>query len=385
MHRHSNQIAPLHLSVPDEQLGDLRGRLVRVRWPEEEIDPSHGPSLSQMRELARYWRDEYDWRVAESLLNSFGQSVTTIDGLKVHFLHMRSGEPDALPLLLNHGWPSSVLAFRHVVGPLTDPAAYGGDPRQAFHVVIPSLPGFGFSGKPTEAGWGFARIAQAWATLMSRLGYQRWVAQGGDVGAGVVELMAAQSVDGLVAVHMNSAMFEPTREETENATATEQAMLERSTDFQQNRSGYFLMQAQSPQTIGYSLADSPIGLAAWIYAVVADSVGTRGDVAASLTVDELLDEVMMYWLPNTATSAARFYREMVTGPPAPATPDTPIRMSAAFSMFAHEPHRRSRRWIERRWSNVVHIGELSVGGHFAALEQPDLFTQEMRASFAGLR
>jgi pimeloyl-ACP methyl ester carboxylesterase len=384
----SEQIRPFTLSVPEEQLTDLRDRLSRVRWPERETVPDGGQGLplAKIQALSDYWRTGYDWRAAEKNLNGFGQFTTTIDGLDIHFLHVRSPEPDALPLVMTHGWPGSVLEFRKVIGPLTNPAAHGGDPRHAFHLVIPSLPGFGFSGKPTESGWGYPHIADAWITLMDRLGYRRWGAQGGDLGAAVTDEIGHKAPPGCVGLHLNFTMIQPTSEEIADATPDEKAMLERAATFWERKTSYLGMQSNSPQTVGYSLADSPTGLAAWIYALVQDICETPGNAEASLSLDEIIDGIMLYWLPNTGTSAARMYWEMMqTGWWPPATIDDPITVPTGFSMFPAEPMRKSRRWVERRYSNVIHFNEPDKGGHFAALEQPGLFVDEIRESFSTLR
>ncbi|MET1075433.1 MAG: epoxide hydrolase family protein [Umezawaea sp.] len=382
----SEQIHPFTLSIPDDQLTDLRERLRLTRWPDRETvpDTGQGPRLDKIRALAEHWGSGYDWRRCEDLLNGFGQSRTRIDGVDVHFLHVRSPEPDALPLLMTHGWPGSVLEFRKVVGPLTDPAAHGGDSRTAFHLVVPSMPDFGFSGKPVEPGWTLASTADAWITLMDRLGYDRWGAQGGDLGAGVTDAIARKAPAGLVGMHLNFAMFFPTPEERAEATPDEQAMLDSADYFWETLSGYAKEQSTRPQTIGYSLADSPVGLAAWIYAMFQDTCGTPGDAEASFTHDELLDDIMLYWLPNAGTSSARTYWEMARARTA-GPPPSPIALPTGFSTAPEEHVRKSWRWIERRYSNLVHFGELDKGGHFLALEQPDLFTAEVRSTFAALR
>jgi pimeloyl-ACP methyl ester carboxylesterase len=379
----SELIRPFELSVPNRQLSELQNRLSHVRWPDRETATSHGPTLEKMQALVAHWRDSYDWRTVEKELNDFGQFVTNIDGLDIHFLHVTSPEPDALPLILTHGWPGSVLEFRKVIGPLTNPAAYGGDPRQAFHVVVPSLPGFGFSDRPTGTGWGFPRIADAWITLMDRLGYDRWAAQGGDLGAAVTEEIAQKAPAGLVGINLNFAMLFPTPDEIADATPEEQELLASAGS---NLQGYFGMQSESPQTIGYSLADSPVGLAAWIYAIFEDNVATRGDAEGSLTLDEMIDDIMLFWLPNTGTSAARLYWEMMrNGWWPPVSAENPVTVPAGFSWFPDEHQKKSRRWVDSRYTNVVHFNEAPAGGHFAALEQPGHFVDEMRASFSTLR
>lgn len=384
----SDQIDPLHLSVPEADLDDLRARLGRVRWPEGRTvtDTSQGPTTEKLTALIEHWRDGYDWRTCEALLNDLGQYRTTIDGLDIDFVHVRSPEPDALPLLMTHGWPGSVLEFRKVIGPLTDPAAYGGDPADAFHLVLPTLPGFGFSAKPAETGWGIPRIADAWITLMDRLGYDRWGAQGGDLGTGVTDEIARRAPDGLVGMHLNFAMFGPEPDEIAGATPEEQAMLGSAKYFWDNLSGYAKEQSTRPQTIGYSLADSPVGLAAWIYAMFQDTCGTPGDAEASFTLDEMLDDIMLYWLPNSAASSARLYWEMTqSGWTAPATVDSPTALPTGFTMPPREHVRKSLRWLERRYSDIVHFRQLDAGGHFIALEQPEALVADVRATFRRLR
>ena len=382
-------ITPVHLSVTDAELADLHDRLSRVRWPEGRTvtDTSQGPTPEKLRALTDYWRDHYDWRRCESELNGLGQFRTTIDGLDIDFLHIRSPEPDALPLLMTHGWPGSVLEFRKVIGPLTDPVAHGGDARDAFHLVLPTLPGFGFSAKPGETGWNLGRIAEAWITLMNdRLGYDRWAAQGGDLGCGVTDEIARRTPAGLIGMHLNFAMFGPTPEEIAEATPQEQAMLGSAKYFWDQLSGYAKQQSTRPQTIGYSLADSPVGLAAWLYAMFQDTCGTPGDAEASFTLDEMLDDIMLYWLPNSAASAARLYWEMAqAGWAAPATVKDPTTLPTGFTMPPKEHVRKSQRWLERRYGNIVYFNELPEGGHFTALEQPEAFTADVRATFRPLR
>jgi len=384
----SIDIEPKIVSVPDEQLDDLRGRLAAIRWPEGSTvsDTSQGPLPSKLRALAQYWADGYDWRRVESELNGWGFNRTTIDGLPIDFLHIRSPEPDALPLLLTHGWPGSVLEFRKVIGPLSDPAAYGGDPHSAFHLVIPVLPGFGFSAKPSEPGWDIPRIARAWVELMRRLGFERWGAQGGDLGCAVTDEIAKVWPAGFVGSHLNFAMFPPAPEEIEDATPAEREALRDAKHFWDELSGYAKEQQTRPQTIGYSLADSPIGLAAWIYAMFQDTCGTPGDAEGSFTYDELLDDIMLYWLPNSATSAARLYWEMArSGWSSPARIDDPIQTPVGFTMPPKEAVRKSRRQLERRYADIVYYNEPAKGGHFFALEQPQTLVSDIRATFAHLR
>ena len=380
-------IEPLHLSVAQAELDDLNVRLARTRWPDAETvsDTSQGPPLAKLRARADRWRDGYDWRRCEALLNSFGQYRTEIDGLGLHFLHVRSPEPHALPLVLTHGWPGSVLEFRDVIGPLSDPVAHGGAATDAFHLVVPSLPGFGFSDKPTVPGWGIGRIAAAWATLVKRLGYDRWGAQGGDWGAGITTALGHMEPPGLVGIHLNMVMFQPTDEERAAATPAEKAMLDAAARYDQQFAGYYKLQNTRPQSIGFSLADSPVGLAAWIYALLQDVSDSGGNPERVFTPDQMLDDIMLYWLPNTGASSARLYweatQEMMKG----GMPSTPMLMPTGVSMFPGEQLRLSRRWAERRFANLVHFNELERGGHFAALEQPKLFVEEVRSTFRGLR
>jgi microsomal epoxide hydrolase len=381
----SDLIQPFQLSVPEAQLDDLRDRLGRTRWPDRETvtDTSQGPPLQKIQALAAYWRDNYDWRRCEAKLNGFGQHRTSIDGLGIHFLHIRSPEPDALPLVLTHGWPGSVLEFHKMIGPLTDPAAHGGDRSDAFHLVVPSLPGFGLSEKPTRPGWGIPHIADAWITLMGRLGYDRWGAQGGDWGAAVTTAIGHKAPPGCVGIHLNFVMYQPTPDEIAGATPHEQAMLESMRTYQDTLSGYAKLQSTRPQTIGYALADSPIAQASWIYALFQDVSDSSGNAESVFTHDEMLDDIMLYWLTSTGASSARLYWEAqssMSGPP-PKTMQTPT----AISMFPKELVRISRRWAETRFSNLVHFNELEAGGHFAAMEQPVLMTEEIRAAFRGLR
>jgi len=382
----SDTIEPFTLAIPQAELDDLRTRLSRTRWPEAETvaDTSQGPRLEKIHALVDYWRDDYDWRRCEAMLNGFGQHRTTIDGLGIHFLHIRSPEAGALPLLMTHGWPGSVLEFHKVIGPLTDPVAHGGEARDAFHLIIPALPGFGFSDKPTEPGWGIDRIANAWITLMDRLGYARWAAQGGDWGSAVTSAIGHKQPKGCVGIHLNFVMYQPTPAETADATPHEKAMLDSMAHYQNVLSGYAKLQGTRPQTVGYSLADSPAGQAAWIYAMFQDVSDSGGDAERAFTYDEMLDDIMLYWLPNAGASSARLYWEAMasmSGPP----PSNPMPTPTAISMFPGELVRISHRWAQTRYANLIHFNELDRGGHFAALEQPELFTHEIRSAFRTLR
>jgi microsomal epoxide hydrolase len=378
-------IEPFQLSVPEAQLADLRNRLSHTRWPERETvtDTSQGPKLQKIQALAAYWRDQYDWRRCEAMLNGFGQQRTLLDGLGIHFLHARSPEANALPLVLTHGWPGSVLEFHKMIGPLTDPAAHGGERRDAFHLVVPSLPGFGFSDKPSGPGWGVSRIADAWITLMGRLGYDRWGAHGGDWGAAVTTAIGRKAPPGCVGMHLNFVMYQPTPEEIADATPHEQAMLASMRTYQDTLSGYAKLQGTRPQTIGYSLADSPVGLASWIYALFQDVSDSGGDAESVFTRDEMLDDIMLYWLPDAGASSARLYWEARSSPSGP--PSEPMQTPTAVSMFPKELVRISRRWAEARFARLIRFNELEAGGHFAALEQPGPLTDEIRVAFRGLR
>ncbi|MBA2589881.1 MAG: alpha/beta fold hydrolase [Alphaproteobacteria bacterium] len=380
-------IAPFHLSIPQSDLDDLHARLAHTRWPDPETvdDVSQGPPLAKIRALVDRWQDGYDWRRCEALLNGFGQYRTEIDGLGIHFLHIRSPEPDALPLIMTHGWPGSVLEFRDVVGPLTDPAAHGGSASSAFHLVIPSLPGFGFSDKPTESGWNIMRIAAAWSTLMQRLGYDRWAAQGGDWGAGVTTTLGYMTPPGLVGIHLNMVMFQPTDDERADADTAEQKMLADAQRYDEQLSGYYKLQNTRPQSIAFGLADSPVGLAAWIYALFQDVSDSGGDPESVFELDAMLDDIMLYWIPNAGPSSVRLYWEGAQAMKAGGMPSKAMPTPTGISMFPGEQIRLSRRWAEQRFAKLVHFNELDRGGHFAALEQPAVFVEELRATFAGLR
>lgn len=375
-------IEPFRLAVPEAALADLRGRLDAARWPDKETvgDWSQGAPLEKVRALCAYWRNGYDWRRCERRLNALGQFKTVIDGLGVHFLHVRSPHETALPLLITHGWPGSVVEFMKVVGPLTDPAAHGGREEDAFHVVAPSLPGFGFSDKPTETGWGVPRIAGAWIELMRRLGYWRWVAQGGDWGAGVTSALGVARPAGLAAIHVNMPLAFPEPGEMTDLTPAEKASLAAMQYYQDKDSGYAKQQSTRPQSLAYGLADSPIGQAAWIYEKIWAWTDNRGAPEEVITPDEMLDNIMLYWLPGNAASSARLYWESF-GSFASVQLDLPV----GVSIFPKEIFRPSRRWAERRMSNLIYWNELDRGGHFAAWEQPEIFVQELRDCFRGSR
>jgi pimeloyl-ACP methyl ester carboxylesterase len=371
----TDSIHPHPFAFPQTALDDLHDRLTRTRWPDSETvdDWSQGAPLARMRTLVDYWRDEYDWRAAERRLNALDPSMTTIDGVDIHFLHLRSPEPDAKPLIMTHGWPGSVIEFLKVAPLLTDPRAHGADPRDAYHLVLPSLPGFGLSGKPTESGWGPERIGAAWLELMRRLDYHRFVAQGGDWGYAVTNALAAIGAPELEAVHFN--MF-PTFETMEARDEVEKRALQRRQKFLDNESGYQIEQIQSPQTIGYALTDSPVGQAAWLYEKYEQWTDHNGDPETLLSRDEMLDNITLYWLTGTAASSARIYWQSMR-----TFEDLPVEVPVGYSQFPRDIYRTSRRWVEERYPTLAYYNEMPRGGHFAAWEQPELFAEEVRRSF----
>jgi epoxide hydrolase len=376
-------VVPFVLDVPPAALEDLKARLERTRWAEAETvdDWSQGIPLAYMQELCGYWAGGYDWRRAERRLNEVGQFRTEIDGLQIHFLHARSRHEQALPLLLTHGWPGSVLEFLKVIGPLTDPTAHGAAADHAFHVVCPSLPGYGFSDKPPAPGWGVERIAEAWAELMTRLGYGRYGAQGGDWGASITMEMGARALPGLVGVHVNLPSADPSALKAfGELTDEEQAALRSLADYRRHERGYAEQQATRPQTLGYGLVDSPAGQCAWIVEKFWSWSDCHGHPENVLSRDELLDNVMLYWLTATGASSARLYWESFRR-----RDFTPISVPSGCSIFPKEIFRISRRWAATRFTDLRHFNTLDRGGHFAALEQPELFVDELRAFFALVR
>ncbi|MER8842949.1 epoxide hydrolase [Mesorhizobium sp. M0913] len=376
-------IIPFSVSVPETALRDLMRRLAAVRWPEAETEKgwSQGVPLHQLQRLVDYWRTSYDWRRFESQINAFSQFRTEIDGLSIHFLHVRSKHENALPIVLTHGWPGSVIEFLKVIGPLTDPIAHDGRAEDAFHVIVPSMPGYGFSDKPSAPGWNIERIARAWTELVYRLGYVRWVAQGGDLGAFVTNTLALQKPSGLIAIHLNFPLAIPSPLPTEGATLAEREAITAMARHGTDGSGYFQEQATRPQTIGYSLADSPVGLAAWIYEKFQAWTDNTGAPESALTRDEMLNDITLYWLTNTAASAARLYRENNGHGPNQGLVDFPV----GISIFPREIVRVPRSWADKVYPNIIHWNELDKGGHFAAFEQPAIFTQELRDCFRGVR
>jgi pimeloyl-ACP methyl ester carboxylesterase len=388
------EIRPFHVDIPEEELTELHRRIAAARLPSKELVPdrSQGVQLAALGELAHYWETDYDWRKAEAKLKAVPHFTTQIDGADIHFIHVKSPHENALPLIMTHGWPGSVIEMIDSVGPLTDPTAHGGSAEDAFHLVLPSLPGYGFSGEPVEVGWDLGRTARAWAELMRRLGYTRYVAQGGDVGAGVTDAMGRQAPEGLLGIHTNLLVpalggTMPSDTDEERAAAAQIAT------FQQSGNGYFVEMATRPQTIGYALLDSPVALAAWMidhdtdaYYKIARAF-VDGQPAGNLTRDHILDNITLYWLSGTGASAARSYWEAY-GPDSPAAgrqPLPPPTIPFAFTTFPGEIWRTPRSWVEASYPNVIYFNEVDKGGHFAAWEEPELFASELRAAFGSIR
>jgi pimeloyl-ACP methyl ester carboxylesterase len=390
----ATQIQSFHVEIRENQLDDMRRRIEATRWPTKELvdDRSQGVQLEALQALARYWTTDYDWRQAEAKLNGLPQFTTEIDGVEIHFIHVRSQHEDALPLIMTHGWPGSVIELLETVGPLTDPTTHGGSAEDAFHLVLPSLPGYGLSGQPREIGWDLSRTARAWAELMRRLGYTSYVAQGGDVGAGVTHTLNRQAPEGLIGVHTNllvPALGGPMPTNTDD----ERAAAEQIATFRQSGNGYFVEMATRPQTIGYALLDSPVALAAWMvdhdtdaYYKIANAF-VADEPSGNLTRDHILDNITLYWLTGTGASAARSYWEAY-GPDAPASGQEPLPASSipfGFTTFPGEIWRTPRSWVEASYPNVTYFNDAERGGHFAAWEEPEIFSNELRAAFRSLR
>jgi pimeloyl-ACP methyl ester carboxylesterase len=388
-------IRPFSIEVPQEDLDELRRRITATRSPSKELvdDRSQGVQLATIQALSRYWAMDYDWRACETRLNALPQFTTEIDGVDVHFIHVKSDHEDALPLIMTHGWPGSVIELLEAVGPLTDPTAHGGRAEDAFHLVLPSLPGYGFSGEPTDLGWNVGRVAQAWAELMNRLGYTRYVAQGGDVGAAVTDTMGRQPPEGLLGIHVNLLVTvlggpQPTESDEERAA---QAQVD---TFRASGFGYFLEQATRPQTIGYALLDSPVAMAAWLLDHDTDSyykisrAFVDGEPVGNLTRDNILDNITLYWLTGTGASAARSYWEdgqVAAAAAASGQAPPEVSIPTGFTTFPGEIWRTPRSWAENSYPNLVYFNEVDRGGHFAAWEEPELFASEVRAAFRSLR
>jgi pimeloyl-ACP methyl ester carboxylesterase len=393
-------IRPFHVKIPDAALVDLRRRIAATRWPDRETvtDRSQGVQLGELQELVRYWGTGYDWRKAEAKLNALPQFTTNIDGIDIHFIHVRSRQANALPVIITHGWPGSVLELIKVIGPLTDPTARGGSAEDAFDVVIPSVPGFGFSGKPTGTGWDPEHIARAWAELMKRLGYTRYVAQGGDWGAVISGAMARQAPTGLLGIHLNLPAAVPPEVTAALAgggpmpaglSEQEREVFEALMAYgKKGNSAYFAMMTARPQTVGYGLTDSPAGLAAWILVHPGFAQWTYGDgPGKSPTKDDVLDDITLYWLTNSATSSARLYWENAGRNPtsAAAQKTDEISLPVAITVFPEDVYRPPETWARRAYRNLIYFHEVDKGGHFAAWEQPELFAFEIRAAFRTLR
>lgn len=385
-------IRPFHIKVPDSVLRDLRRRVQATKWPEKETvsDLSQGVKLAKIKKLVHYWGTRYNWRKAEAKLNALPEFITKIDGLDIQFVHVRSRHPNAMPIIITHGWPGSVFELIKIIGPLTDPTAYGGRAEDAFDVVIPSMPGYGFSGKPTTTGWNADKIARAWDVLMKRLGYKYYVSQGGDWGSVVADKMAMQRPAGLLAIHVNMPATVPpdvakalSNGDTApaNLSITEKAAFESLKYLYQKGGGYAAMMVTRPQTLGYGLSDSPAGLAAFFYDKFTEWTYSGGDAEQSLTLDEMLDDITLYWATNTATSSAQLYWENNANN----FNAVDISIPAAITVFPGEIYRAPRSWAEQSYHQLIYFHEVGKGGHFAAWEEPRLFAEEIRASFRSLR
>jgi pimeloyl-ACP methyl ester carboxylesterase len=390
-------VHPFHVDIPEEDLDDLRRRIAATRWPSKELvqDRSQGVQLATTQELARYWTTDYDWRRCEARLNALPQFKTEIDGVEIHFIHVQAPHENALPLIMTHGWPGSVVELLETVGPLTDPTAHGGRAEDAFDLVLPSIPGYGFSAEPTELGWGPGRIAQAWAELMRRLGYTRYVAQGGDVGSQVTDAVVRQAPDGLIGIHTN--LLTPALGNAEALSGSppseeERAALDQLATFGATGNGYFVEQATRPQTIGYALLDSPVALAAWMIDHDTDSYQkiarafVDGRPSGNLTRDHVVDNITLYWLTGTGASAARSYwEEGQENARAAGQAPPPVPIPVGFTTFPGEIWRTPRSWVEKAYPNTIYFNEVDKGGHFAAWEEPELFATEIRAAFRPVR
>ena len=376
-------IQPFSIDAPEGQIAELKDRLRRTRWPEAETpnDWSQGVPLAYAQEFCRYWAEDYDWPSRQARLNRFPQFKVPLDGIDIHFIHSRSQAPDAWPLLITHGWPGSVAEFHKVIQPLTEPAAFGGDPADAFHVVCPSLPGYGFSGKPAATGWGVERIAAAWDKLMRRLGYDRYFAQGGDWGAAVTTAIGQQNLGHCVGIHVNMPVAQPTAEALANPTERDQAALKSFNHYQEWDSGYAKQQSTRPQTLGYGLVDSPAGQAMWILEKFWSWTDCDGHPENALSRDELLDNIMIYWLSASGASSARLYWESFGTFGGGET----VPLPTGCSIFPKEVLVTPRSWAEQRYANIVYWNELPKGGHFAAFEQPEPFVEELRKAFRLMR
>jgi pimeloyl-ACP methyl ester carboxylesterase len=388
----ATEIRTFHVEIPDKKIADLRRRIDATRWPTKELvdDRSQGVQLAPLLELARYWVEDYDFGRIEARLNELPQFTTEIDGVEIHFIHVKSQHDDALPLIMTHGWPGSVIELLDTIGPLTDPTEHGGSAEDAFHLVLPSIPGYGFSAEPTELGWGPGRVAQAWGQLMPRLGYTRYVAQGGDVGSQITDSMGRQAPEGLIGIHTNLLSPALAGSPMPGDTEEERAALAAIATFKATGFGYFLEQATRPQTIGYALLDSPVALAAWMIDHDTDSyykiarAFVEGKPSGNLTRDHILDNITVYWLTGTGASAARSYWEGGQAQPGGKTPPA-VTIPVGFTTFRGEIWRSPRSWVEAAYPSLTYFNEVDKGGHFAAWEEPELFTTEVRAAFKAFR
>jgi pimeloyl-ACP methyl ester carboxylesterase len=390
----ATETRPFHVDVAEEELAELRRRIAATRWPSKELvtDRSQGVQLATLQALARYWTTDYDWRKAEAKLNALPQFTTEIDGTEIHFIHVRSPHEDALPLIMTHGWPGSVIELLETVGPLTDPTEHGGRADDAFDLVLPSVPGYGFSAEPMELGWSAGRVAQAWPELMHRLGYTRYVAQGGDVGAAVTDAMGRQAPDGLIGIHTNLLVTALGGTPMPKESDEERAAVDALATFRATGAGYFIEQNTRPQTIGYALLDSPVALAAWMVDHDTDSyykisrAFVDGQPVGNLTRDHILDNITLYWLTATGASAARSYWEGAQATASAADQAPPqVSIPVGFTTFPGEIWQSPRSWVEKSYPNVIYFNEVEKGGHFAAWEEPELFAAEVRAAFRSLR
>jgi pimeloyl-ACP methyl ester carboxylesterase len=396
--RAETAIRPFRIEMPEHEIEELRRRIDATRWPTKELvtDRSQGVQLAAIQELARFWATDYDWRRCEERINALPQFKTTIDGLDIHFIHVESKHENALPLIMTHGWPGSIIELLETIGPLTDPTAHGGRAEDAFHLVLPSIPGYGFSDEPAELGWGPVRIGQAWEQLMQRLGYTRYVAQGGDVGSQVTDAMGRLGLEGLIGIHTNlltPALGDAQALSASPPTKEERAALDQLDAFHATGTGYFVEQATRPETIGYALLDSPIALAAWMidhdtdaYVKIARAFVDK-QPSGNLTREHIVDNITLYWLTRTGASAARSYwEEGAENAGAAGQPPTPVSVPVGFTTFPGEIWRTPRSWVERAYAGVdIYFNEVDRGGHFAAWEEPELFSGELRAAFRALR
>lgn len=378
----NDAIRPFEIAISDAVLADLKQRLANTRWPEKETvkDWSQGIPLAYTQEVCDYWLNSYDWRARETLLNKYPQFMTELNGLDIHFIHARSSHPDARPLLMTHGWPGSIVEFQKVIGPLIDPVAHGGNAEDAFHVVCPALPGYGFSGKPSDTGWSIEKIAETWNQLMLRLDYDEYFAQGGDWGAAVTAAIGMQNLGNCQAIHLNMVIVEPDPATMDDLTPLEQSALAGMQHYSDHDSGYSKQQSTRPQTVGYGLSDSPVGQMAWILEKYWAWMDCEGHPENVLSKDELLDNIMLYWCNASAASSARLYWESFNE-----LSRDDIVLATGCSVYPKEIFRASRRWAERRFKNLIHWNELDKGGHFAAFEVPETFIKEVRNCFRQLR